>query len=302
MTHSSILIIVQWFGPWPGWMRCFLESCRANASVNWLLVGDAASPDDLPSNVRLKRISFDEYRALISNKLGIAVQWTDVYKLCDLKPALAAIHDGEVAGYDYWGYCDLDVIFGDIRHFYTPEVLAHDLITTHANVVSGHFTLLRNTPRMVGAFRKVPFWKRLLAVPQHKSFDEQIFSRLFLPIPLKLKWRRLFTPFLGGALCVERHSTNIPPLAWIDGSANWPKKWFWNRGRLTTDRSGAQEFLYLHFSHWQSNRWTQEAVAPWTKLDRLDQLPPGRIERFTISAMGFRPLDEAELARDQAPA
>ncbi|MFY9629168.1 MAG: DUF6625 family protein [Methylocystis sp.] len=297
MITPRILIFVQWFGPWPPWMRCFLESCRWNPTVNWLLIGDAPQPEDLPRNVRLKQVTFDDYRALFSKKLGVGARWTDVYKLCDLKPALAAVHDLEVDGYDYWGYCDIDVIFGDIRQFYTPQILVHDLVTTHADILSGHFTLFRNSPRMVNAFRGIPFWRRLFDTPRHKSFDEQIFSRLFLPFPRGDSWRRLFTPFLGGALCVERYSTNIPPRTWIDGSADWPEKWFWERGRLTTNGSGDQEFLYLHFSCWQSNRWTSEAVAPWKRLERLDALPPGRVERFTISARGFTPTDDADLTR-----
>ncbi len=292
MTQPRILLFSLWFGPWPKWIRCFLESCRWNSSVDWLLIGDAEPPQDIPPNVRILRTSFADYRALVSKRLGIDAKWTDIYKVCDMRPALAATHEDAVAGYDFWGYCDLDIIFGDIRRFYTPQFLSDDVISTHPHVVCGHFALFRNTPRMANAFRKIPFWRRLLSVAEHKSFDEQVFSRLFLPFPKKRAWRRLITPFLGGGKFVEQYSTNIKPLTWIDGGAHWPEKWFWDRGRLTTNRSGDREFLYLHFSHWQSNRWTGEAVAPWKKLERLVDLPAERPERFTISAQGFTPTPE----------
>jgi hypothetical protein len=296
--EPRILVFSLWFGRWPEWMRFFLASCRANPSIDWLLIGDDAPPQDLPPNVRVMRISLADYRALIAKKLDIAPQWNDAYKICDVRPALAAIHEEEISRYDYWGYCDLDVIFGDIRRIYTPETLTHDIISPHAHVVAGHFTLFRNIPRVNQAFRKIPSWQNSLSTAEHKSFDEQIFSRLYMPFPLKRKWRRLFTPFLGGALLVERYSTAIRPLRWIDGGLEWPEQWFWNQGRLTTSKSGEREMLYLHFSHWQSNRWTAEGIAPWRKLERLDNLPPGRPDRFVISAKGFTPFE----ADDPAPA
>ncbi len=301
-SQPRILVFAQWFGAWPEWMRFFLESCRWNPTIDWLLIGDAPAPAELPGNVRLKQIGFADYRASIAKKLGLAPLWNNAYKLCDFKPVLAAIHEEELDGYDFWGYCDIDVIFGDIRRFYTPEVLAWDVVTTHAHVVGGHFTLLRNKPRMTGAFRKIPFWKRLLSVAEHKSFDERVFSRLFMPFPPRQKWRRLFTPFVGGALMVERYSTNIPPLRWIDGGTDWPEEWCWDRGRLTTCKTGDRQFLYLHFSHWQSNRWTREAVAPWRAIERLDNLPPGRCEHFVIGARGFTSRGEAGSGPGEAAA
>ena len=41
---ASVLILIPWFGPWPPWMRFFLESCRWNSTINWLLIGDAEPP------------------------------------------------------------------------------------------------------------------------------------------------------------------------------------------------------------------------------------------------------------------
>ncbi len=293
----SICIIITWFGAWPPWMRLFVESCRWNPTVNWLLLGDSPPPADLPPNVRIQTVSFDDYRDQVASRLRIHPRWNDTYKLCDLKPALGYIHQQEIAGYDYWGFGDLDVIYGDIRRFYTPSVLVHDLVTTHEHIVAGHFSLLKTTPRMLTAFKRIPLWRALLATPHHKSFDEQIFSHLFLHIQGKRRWQRLITPYLGGGYFEERFSTNISTdLKWIDGGLDFPSEWFWDRGHLTSDRSGDREFLYLHFSHWQSNRWTGRDVAPWKTLDRLVDLPDERPTSFTISAKGFTPLHQKALA------
>jgi hypothetical protein len=299
----SVRIIIPWFGPWPAWMRFFVESCRWNPTVDWLLVSDAKPPKDLPPNVRTVTTPFEDYRALIASRLGINPAWTDVYKICDIRPAMGLVHHAEIAEYDYWGYGDLDVIYGDIRHFYTPDVLVHDVISPHKHVVAGHFVLLRNTSRLITAFQQIPRWKAHLSSARHKSFDEQIFSRLFLPIRGKRAWRRLVTPYLGGGYFREQFSTSIPrrPLEWIDGSWNFPRRWFWDRGHLTTDRSGEREFLYVHLSHWQSNRWTGEALTPWKDLARLDNVTDEHPTGFVISANGFTSLPGLTSAGSEPP-
>jgi hypothetical protein len=288
--QPTILMILTWFGPWPGWIRPFLESCRWNASVDWLIAGDAPPPDDAPPNVRFLTLSFTEWREMAGERLGVPLAWREPYKLCDLKPAYAVIHADIAAPYDYWGFGDLDVIYGDIRRHYDAATLAHDLVTTHDDVVAGHFTILRNEERMVRAYERIPGWRGMFADPAHVSFDEQVVSRLFLPLKGRQKLRRLFTPFLGGGLFVERFSTAIPPRRWIDGTTNFPARWIWREGRLTAEGTPQRDFLYLHFSHWQSARWTRGQPAAWAGLERLDQLPPGRPGEFAISAQGFTPV------------
>jgi hypothetical protein len=271
-------------------MRFFIESCRWNPTVDWLLISDAPPPDQLPTNLRVLTTSFENYRELIASHLGITLTWTEAYKLCDLKPVMGLVHQSEIVGYDYWGYGDLDVIYGDIRKFYTPDVLVHDVIGTHEHILGAHFALLRTTQRLLTAFQRIPRWRAHLSAPCYVSFDEQLFSRLFLPmLSDRRAWRRLITPFLGGGYFRERFSTNFPPLKWIDGSYNYPRCWFWQQGHLTTDVSGDREFLYLHFTHWQSSRWT--GAASWRDLAQLDNVPAERPTAFAISANGgFTPM------------
>ena len=288
-----VLIILTWFGHWPGWMQAFVESCRWNPTIDWLIATDCGDPGDLPPNVRLFQASFPEYRELAGERLGIKPEWQNAYKLCDLKPALGFIHQDCLGDYDYWGFGDLDVIYGNIRAIYTPEILQYDLISSHEHIVAGHFTLLRTAPRMRDAFQRVRGWRGLLAQARHCSFDEQIFSRLFMPVNWRRPWQRLAAPWLGGAVLREQFSTDLDPLPWVDGSRNYPTEWYWREGRLTNASTGEREFLYLHLSHWQSSRWTGEAQAPWRHLAHISQLPPGRPSAFRISREGILPMGTA---------
>lgn len=56
--------------------------------------------------------------------LGMQVWLEKPYKLCDFRPLYGEIFSNYVDGYDFWGYCDCDLIFGDIRKFLTEELLS----------------------------------------------------------------------------------------------------------------------------------------------------------------------------------
>ena len=73
------------------------------------------------------------------------------------------------------------------------------------------------------------------------------------------------------------------------GPNRWNARWIWRRGKLTADGVADREFLYLHFSHWQSDRWTPDGRAAWKTLERLDNCPPGSLQAFEVSAAGFSP-------------
>lgn len=291
---KSIRLLIPWFGRWPDWMRFYLASCAANPTIDWLLITDCGPRDDLPPNVALCHTTLADYRRRIETHLGMSCQWRDAYKLCDFKPVLGYLHAADIAGYDYWGYGDIDVIYGDLRAHLDEAVLRHDIISSHATICAGHLLLMRNTPEFTEAFKRVRGWRSLLAAERHYGFDERHWSNLFIrPVGhpfhrrLKMAWE---SPFIGcDGSFVERYSTQLPGLEWIDGSDVFPSVWTWDEGRLTTDRSGDRDFLYCHFSHWQSSRWLGTGKAAWAALDRLDQCPPGPLRRFTISREGFRP-------------
>jgi hypothetical protein len=50
------------------------------------------------------------------------------YKICDIKPMYADMYYEDIQGYDYYGFVDLNVIHGDIRKFYTEDILSFDVI------------------------------------------------------------------------------------------------------------------------------------------------------------------------------
>ena len=270
----SICFVIPYFGRWPFWMPLFLESCRSNPDIDWLLFSDCGEPIDLPDNVRIEPIEYASYCALVSKRLGILFAPENPYKLCDLKPALGYIHQDELTGYDFWAFGDLDLIYGRLRECFTAERLTHfDFFSTHARRVSGHLCLLRNTEKMRSLFMRMPRWQERLSDQAHHALDEGAFSRLFLwrknfPRPLFNLVGR-FNPLRRRSEFLEAFSTPDGCIPWFDGSFNFPRRWFWQSGSLTNDQDGNRQFPYFHFAIWKRGAWAQLPTPASEKIQAL---------------------------------
>lgn len=287
----SIIIIIPYFGQWPFWMPFFIESCRANCDINWLLVGDCAVLKDLPDNVEQRTVDFASYCELISERLGINFKPSNPYKLCDLKPALGFIHAADVVSYDFWGFSDLDLIYGDIRAYFSDERLRRfKVLSTHERRISGHFCLLRNESELNNLFWKIPDFVRRAEDPKNHALDEGGFSRIFLwrknfPKPL-FDFVGLFNRWRRVAEFKEAFSTPNASRPWIDGTMRFPDCWYWESGRLRNSRDGELDFPYLHFLAWKKNAWKKIPVASFQYWQEIALTQQWRIDQAGFHVYG----------------
>lgn len=258
-----------------------MESCRYNSTINWLIYTDCGDVEYCPANVEIKHISFSEYCRLVSEILAIDFKPLNPYKLCDIKPALGLIHANELLDYDFWGYGDIDIVYGNIRQFLTSDRLASkDIFSMHKTRTSGHFCLIRNSRDLVLAFKKIPDWTNKFSIQRHLAIDEKDFSKLFLrhknsPKVIKAI-ATMIDPWLKRAEFIEAYSTPNARISWMDGSYNFPKKWIWENGILRNDINGDLEFMYFHFYIWKKS-WHQNDVI---------QIKP-YLKAFSINELGF---------------
>lgn len=306
-----LILLMPYFGRWPAWINLFVESCKGNPGVRWRFYTDCGTPENRAVNVEYIHLSFADYKARIRERLGVAFDPPAPYKLCDVRPCLGVIHEKEIADYPFFGYGDIDVIYGDLHSVYTDEVLARaNVLSTHPERLSGHLAVFRNVRALRHAYRRIPNLQRLLETPDYVSIDEGHFSALFTRPPSAGRGlvRRVldrFDPCRRGLCFVERYSTVLSPRGWHDGTMNYPLRWYWRNGRLTNERDGDRGFLYLHFMRWQSARWMPASPAPteaaWQQLSRLVHVDWRRAgsEGFCISPEGFTPVP-APLASPRA--
>ncbi|QJD59014.1 hypothetical protein HG264_08890 [Pseudomonas sp. gcc21] len=289
--EPSICFVIPYFGAWPFWFPFFLQSCRRNPDVNWLFFSDCGIPPFLPANVRFVETSYADYCEFVSERLGVEFYPDNPYKLCDIKPALGHIHEEAIESYDFWAFGDIDVIYGNLRKYFTAERLqAKDLFSTHERRVSGHLCIVRNTRRMREAYRLIPKWRERFSNPEHQALDEGAFSRLFIrhknwPESLR-RFAARFNNWYVRSEFIEAHSTFT---ILQDGQRELPCAWFWLDGELTNSLQTGKNFPYLHFLSWKKNEWAQESEA-----DLMG--PAGLIEErgWKITASGWAPLVEAK--------
>ncbi|MEO8411046.1 MAG: DUF6625 family protein [Propionivibrio sp.] len=289
-AQPRICFVMPYFGSWPFWLPLFLESCRTNATIDWLFFTDCEIPADYPANVQFVSTTFSDYCSRVSSALGIRFQPDKPYKLCDIRSAFGLIHSEELAAYDFWAFGDIDLIYGDLRSYFTGARLARkDLIATHSRRISGHCCLIRNNQTMREAFRKMPDWKKLFSDPRHHAVDEGMFSKLFLRHKNWPAWlARLAAsahPLRRRAEFIEAYSTPHTRVAWTNGTKRFPEHWYWNNGRLTNDIDGPREFPYFHFLVWK-RAWSRQIPQEQSALYRL-----AREGHWQVTADGFFPLD-----------
>jgi hypothetical protein len=171
---KKICLIMPYFGTWPCWMNFFLRSCTFNPSITWHLFTDCDEPDYTSENVTFTRTTLAAFNELASDKLHLKINITRPYKLCDLRPAYQVIFDDFLHGYDFWGYGDLDVIYGNIRKFVTDDILdEYDVITAREEAIAGHFSLFRNSDKTNRLYEVSPRYKHIFQdTANHYAFDE----------------------------------------------------------------------------------------------------------------------------------
>ena len=176
MTSRTINIIIPYFGKFPNYFPLFLNSCASNSTVNWTIITDNTAMYNYPVNVQKVEMSFYGVQQLIRSKFDFDVAINSVHKLCELKPAYGYIFDELIVGYDYWGYGDLDLIYGDMRSFLTDDILTYDKIFT-----LGHLSLVRNTEEINRLFMREIFgrelYKEAFSNDQNYNFDEEFMGK-----------------------------------------------------------------------------------------------------------------------------
>jgi hypothetical protein len=172
--ESSIALLTCWYGNYPWYLPYFIHSCKHNPTIDFILVTDNQEViPNKPTNVIVIYKTLEEVKAIASEKLGFTINFEKAYKFCDLKPAFGLFFQDIFEQYDFWGHGDIDMVYGNIRGFMTPEVLDnHDIISAHHNFITGTFCLYRNNDQMRNLFMESRDYKRVFSDPEYLGFDE----------------------------------------------------------------------------------------------------------------------------------
>jgi hypothetical protein len=178
INNKNIALITCFIGKLPWYFEYFIHSCKHNSTVDFFIhADDITYSKTLPDNVKLIHTTLAEISTIATQKLGFTVNIRYGYKLCDFKPAYGLIFYELLKGYDFWGHCDIDIIFGNIREFMTKELLEnYDIISVRPDWLTGCFLLYKNNTRINTLFKHSKDYKKVFESDKHYCFDETNFA------------------------------------------------------------------------------------------------------------------------------
>lgn len=169
--EEKIVIIGMYYGNFPDWMAYWLKSCESNKTIDFLLVTDIKKIE-VPKNVKILNMSMQQLKELAERKMNMKVSLNRIYKLCDFKAVYGLILQDYIKEYDYWGHCDFDLIWGDIRGF----VKKYNLSKFDKFLPLGHLSLYRNTNECNNYYKlsgsKCGDYKEVFTSDDNYAFDE----------------------------------------------------------------------------------------------------------------------------------
>ena len=165
-------VFCPYFGKLPSNFNLWLKSASYNHKIDFFIITDDKREFETPLNVKIFNVSFSDFRSKVQSLFDFKISLSNPYKLCDYKPTFGYIFADIINKnhYQWWGHCDLDVIFGDLCSFLPDDIEKYGKINYAA-----HFCLYKNTPEIVNAFMNVidsVNYKTILSSPIHFAFDE----------------------------------------------------------------------------------------------------------------------------------
>ena len=197
MTKNKVALIIPYFGQWPEWMELYLYSCSKQEGIDFIFYTDCDIPSTIYANTLFHLISFNDYCAFVSQRLDIIFQPKRAYKLCDLKVFYGIIHQQDLEGYDWWGFGDIDLVYGDLSLMVNETNMSkYDLLTTQVDRIAGHFPIMRKESKYTKLCLSISSWREKFCDIKNYGLDENDFTRLVMPLKYKIA-RKLFYHMLS---------------------------------------------------------------------------------------------------------
>ena len=285
MNRPSVRVVVPYFGQRPSYLPLVVRSMAGNPDVEWLLLTDARVPD-APPNLTIQLCGFEDLARRFRSHFDFPICLEQPYKLCDFRPAFGEVFRDELSGCDFWGHCDLDLVFGQIRDHLPAEAWKADKI-----LVQGNFALYRNTPEAAGWYRHEAgaiSYRTAFTRPEALHFDEWAGIRYILEdlgVPI---WQEevIFDLSFARYRTRAEHPGGRDPrrYAWEDGEICEYRLEHWEIVRRTallvhlqkrTMRAPGPDVLAARRYWILANGFAvQEKVSPWAI--RAARIPAGR--------------------------
>jgi hypothetical protein len=250
-NRARVACVVPYVGAWPHYAGLFFESCRYNPGLDVIVVTPQHPGGDLPPNVHVVQMSAPEIVRRLESATGLGLGSFRWHKLCDFRPFFGLAFADLLKSYEFWGYCDTDMMLGDLSSVLDPEHLSGiDAFSAHSEQFVGHFTLLRNREDINRLGFGIPDWKQLCLTEKAEHLDEERLHDVFrlhpelrVELPERLD-REMTKPFCRHAITYTFYG-KVADLT----EAPYDVVTRWRDGKVFALRPGGREteVLYVHF-------------------------------------------------------
>lgn len=256
---KKAVFLIPYFGKLPHYYSMWSKTAKANSEYDFWIITDDNTARSISENIKIVFLSFAELVEKAQKKFPFTLGLKTPRKLCDFKPTYGYIFEDEIKEYLYWGYCDIDVVLGDLSSC-IPIEADYDKLFVH-----GHMTLFKNNYEMNRLFmKKIDYpetYQEVLADTENHIFDEPSDG---LNINLIAQKSGVNTYFDYNIADINPYSFLFKRSLYDYGSANKKNRnvrteniikqiFYWNNGKLfryALDKNDAlvvEEFRYFHF-------------------------------------------------------
>ena len=166
-----------------------------------------------------------------------------------------------IAGYDFWGIGDIDIVYGSIRNFMTEEILNnYDVISSRHDYITGSFCLFRNNDYINHLFMKSKDYKKVFSSPIHFCFDECNF--LFEKLKTGLSILDIKNSIESMTYVVKKEVKEFQLRAFFDFIIveGLPGNIEWNKGRMIYKEM--YEVMFYHLIQFKTSCSSRKILKP----------------------------------------
>lgn len=253
----KICVIGVYFGTLPNYFPLWLKSCQKNPMVDFLVFSDQ-NVERLPANVKIIPMTLREMKERAQRLFDFPIRLERPYKCCDYKVIYGLIFQDYVEKYDYWGHCDFDLIFGDLRFFFEQ----YELESYDKFLPLGHLCLYRNTKENNNRFllegSECGDYKTVYSSDKSFAFDEfrginKIFEKHGFPMFEKRIFADISKIYKRFRLALDDKNYDQQVFFWRNGKVY--------RAFFENGQGNEEEFMYIHFKERGKLDYTDECLT-----------------------------------------
>jgi hypothetical protein len=159
---TKVAIIAVYFGAFPKYFDIFKHTAFFNKDYDWFIFTDQVSEPVKENNIHFIPYSLDIYNKRLSTIFNCDIAIKEVNRICEGRPAFAAIFEEYIKDYDWWGWTDLDLLNGNFNKFINDDILnAYDAINATTSTIHKHRTASLNGTIMLLSVRLKDLYKQI---------------------------------------------------------------------------------------------------------------------------------------------